>query len=76
MSRFFRLQVDEPALTEALFKFVVDPTPARNERPVIHELHEINPDMVSVLEHMIIDGVDQRNYVEEYVRAVLGEMLE
>lgn len=76
MSRFFRLQVDEPALTDALFKFVVDPTPARNERPVIHELHEINPDMVSVLEHMIIDGVDQRNYVEEYVRAVLGEMLE
>lgn len=76
MPRFFRLQVDEPALTDALFKFVVDPTPARNNRPVIHELHEINPDMVSVLEHMILDGVDQRYYVEEYVRAALGEMLE
>lgn len=75
MSRFFRLQVDEPALTEALFRFVIDPTPARSQRPVIHELHEINPEMVSVLETMVIDGVSQRRYVEEYVAAALGEML-
>lgn len=74
MSRFFRLQVDELALTDALFKFVTDPTPARNERPVIHELHEINPGMVSVLENMVIDGVNQRRYVEDYVVAALGEM--
>lgn len=75
MSRFFRLQVDEPALTDALFSFVTDPTPARNQRPVIHELHEINPEMVSVLEYMVIDGVNQRSYVAEYVLAALGEML-
>ncbi|MGZ3581781.1 MAG: hypothetical protein ACXWQR_12625 [Ktedonobacterales bacterium] len=75
MPRFFRIQVDEPALTDALFRFVLDPTPARNERPVIHELHEINPEMVSVLENMVIDGVNQRRYVEDYVVAALGEML-
>ena len=75
MPRFFRLQVDEPALTDALFKFVTDPTPARNERPVIHELHEINPEMVAVLENMVIDGVNQRHHVEDYVLAALGEML-
>lgn len=74
MSRFFRLQVDEPALTDALFHFVTDPTPARNQRPVIHELHEINPEMVSVLENMVIDGVNQRSYVADYVLAALGEM--
>lgn len=74
MSRFFRLQVNEPALTDALFKFVTDPTPARNERPVIHEVHEINPEMVSVLENMVIDGVNQRRYIEDYVAAALGEM--
>ena len=76
MPRFLRLQVDEPAFTDALFAFVSDPAPSRNERPVIHELHDVNPDMVSVLEHMVIDGVDKRVYVEDYVRAVLGEMLE
>lgn len=75
MSRYFRLQVDEPALTDALFRFVTDPTPARNQRPVIHELHEINPGMVSVLENMVIDGVNQRHYVEDYVAVALGEML-
>lgn len=76
MPRFFRLQVDEPALTDALFQFVVDPSATRTQRPVIDELYTINPDMVSVLEHMILDGVEQRLYVEQYVRAVLGDMLE
>lgn len=76
MSRFFRLQVDEPALTDALFAFVTDPRASRNNRPVINELHDVNPDMVSVVEHMVIDGVDQRQYVEDYVRAVLTDMLE
>lgn len=75
MSRFFHLQVDEPALTDALFSFVTDPAPTRNQRPVIHELHDLNPEMVSVLEYMVIDGVNQRSYVEEYVLAALGEML-
>lgn len=75
MSRYFHLQVDEPALTDALFGFVTDPTPTRNQRPVIHELHEFIPGMVSVLEYMVIDGVNQRRHVEEYVLAALGEML-
>lgn len=71
MGRFFRFQVDEVALTDALFAFVTDPTAARNERPVIHELHEVAPDMVPVLEHMILDGVEERQHVAAYVQAVV-----
>lgn len=72
MGRFFRFQVDEVALTDALFAFVTDPTAARNERPVIHELHEVAPDMVPVLEHMILDGVEERQHVAAYVQAVVN----
>jgi len=75
MSRFFRLQVDERALVDALFDFVVDPRATRNERPVIHELHEVAPQMVDVLEHMVLDGVDRREHVADYVQAALGELL-
>ena len=74
MPRYFRVQVDEPALTDALFEFVTDPRPSRNERPVIEELHDLNPEMVAVLEHMLLDGVDERRYVAEYVHAALAEM--
>jgi hypothetical protein len=71
--RFFRLQVDESALTDALFDFVVDPRASRNERPVITELHDVYPEMVDVLESMLLDGVEQRQHVAEYVHAVVGD---
>ena len=71
MSTFFRMHVDEDALTDALFAFVTDPRPSRNSREVITELHEIAPHMVYTLENMVIDGVEQRHYVAEYVRAAL-----
>jgi hypothetical protein len=74
MSRFFRIQVDEEALTDELFDFVTDPLPSRGERPVIDELHDTAPEMVEVLESMVIDGVDERHHVAEYVHAVVGEM--
>src|SRR5437588_5661740 len=57
MPRFFRLEVEENDLTDALFAFVVHPTPSRNELPVIQELHDFAPEMVPVLENMILDGV-------------------
>jgi hypothetical protein len=73
MPRFFRLQVEEGALTDALFAFVIHPDPSRNNLAVIQELHDFAPEMVPVLENMVIDGVDERQYVAEYVSAVLGD---
>jgi transcriptional regulator with XRE-family HTH domain len=76
MPRFFRLQVEEDALTDALFAFVIHPDPSRNQLPVIQELHDFAPEMVPVLENMVIDGVDERYYVAEYVSAVVGDSFE
>jgi hypothetical protein len=75
MPRFFRLQVEEDALTDALFAFVIHPDPSRNQLPVIAELHDFAPEMVPVLENMVIDGVDERHYVADYVAAVVGDGL-
>ena len=74
MPRFFRLQVDQDALTDELFAFVSDPHPSRSARPVIEELHEYAPEMVDVLECMVLDGVDERHYVAEYVDTVLRQV--
>ena len=77
MSQFFRLHVDEVALTDALFEFVIDPHASRNERPVISVLHEVAADMIPVLECMVIDGVEERQDVADYVHAVvIGYALE
>jgi hypothetical protein len=72
MSQFFRLHVDEVALTDALFEFVIDPQASRNELPVISVLHEVAPDMVPVLECMVLDGVEEREDVSDYVRAIIN----
>jgi hypothetical protein len=74
MSRFFRIEVDQAALTDELFAFVTDPHPSRNDRPVVDELHDVAPEMVDVLECMIIDGVDQRQFVADYVQTVMHEL--
>jgi hypothetical protein len=74
MSRFFRIQVDEAALTDELFAFVTDPHPSRNDRPVVDELHDVAPDVVDVLECMIIDGVEDRHFVADYVQSFMHEM--
>jgi hypothetical protein len=71
MPRLFRIQVDEGELTDALFEFVVDPRASRNDRPVVQELHDFAPEMVDVMESMVIDGVDERRYVADYVHAVI-----
>jgi hypothetical protein len=69
MSPFFRLQVDPDQLTDEMFAFVTDPHPSRNERPIIHELNDVHPESVDVLESMLLDGTDQRQDVADYVRA-------
>jgi hypothetical protein len=78
MSNIFQLLTHEEQLTDELFAFITDPSADnRNERAIISVLHEVLPQMVSVAECMILDGVDQRHYVEDYVHAVLsGEGLE
>ena len=73
-SPFFRLLVDESGLTDALFDFVTDPRGTRNERPVIQDLDDLAPTMVSVLEAMVLDGVEERHDVAAYVHAVLFGM--
>lgn len=70
-SPFFRLLVDEHGLTNALLDFVTDPRGSRNERPVIQDLHDLAPGMVSVLEAMVLDGVEERRDVADYVHAAL-----
>jgi hypothetical protein len=70
-SSVFRLLVDETGLTDALHEFVTHPRASRNELPVIQDLHEIAPGMVPVLESMVLDGVEKRQDVADYVHAVL-----
>ncbi len=76
MTRFFRLQVDENELTDEAFAFVTDPHPSRNERALIHELHDVYPEMVDVLECMILDGTEDRQDVAAYVHAVFSPFAE
>jgi hypothetical protein len=73
MSSFFRLQVDLDELTDAMFAFVTDPNPSRNDRPVIQELGDINHDLVDLLECMVLDGTDERQDVADFVESVFGQ---
>jgi hypothetical protein len=72
MTGLFRLQVDTEALTDAAFAFVTDPHPSRNERPVIQELNDLYPEMVDILECMVLDGTEERGDVAAYVNAVFA----
>jgi len=73
MSNIFKLLADQEKFTDELFAFVTDPSANnRNDRAIVSVLHEVAPQIVSVAECMIIDGVDERHYVEEYVHAVLN----
>ena len=73
MARLFRLEFDPETLTDELFEFVVEPSSERYRRPVVSELKAIAPGIIPVMELMIIDGVDERRHVADYVRAVLGD---
>jgi hypothetical protein len=70
MSRFL---ADEDKLTDELFAFITDQSAdSRNERAITSVLHEVAPQMISVAECMILDGVDERHYVADYVFAVIN----
>ena len=69
----FRLLSDQEKFTDELFAFITDHNADnRNERAIVSFLHEVAPQVVDVAECMIIDGVDERHYVADYVRALLG----
>ena len=73
MANIFQLLANQEKLTDELYGFITDPNADdRNERAIVSVLHEVAPQIVSVAECMIIDGVDQRHYVEDYVRAILS----
>ncbi len=58
-------------MTDALLAFVSDPRATRNDLPVIQDLHDLAPGMVPVLEAMVLDGVQERTDVAEYVHAAV-----
>ena len=68
----FRLSIDEETLTDELFAFVMDPRSTRYQRRVVKELRALAPGVIPVMEMMIIDGVDERRHVRDYVAAVIG----
>ena len=73
MSNVFRFLADEEKLTDELFAFITDPNADnRNERAIVSVLHEVLPQMVTVAECMILDGVEERRYVADYVHAALN----
>jgi len=72
VSNIFQFLANEEKLTDELFAFITDPSADnRNERAIVSVLHEVVPQMVSVAECMILDGVEERHYVADYVHAVL-----
>jgi hypothetical protein len=73
MGRLFRLEFDPETLTDELYAFVRDPSSNRYRRPVVSELRAIAPGMIPVMELMILDGVDERRHVADYVQALLSD---
>lgn len=72
MSSPFRIQVDLDALTDAMFEFVSNPHPSRNNLPVVQELSDLHPESVDVMESMLLDGTEERADVAAYVETVFG----
>jgi hypothetical protein len=63
---------DLDSVTDVCFGFVTDPSPRRGQRLAIVELQDIAPQVVDVLESMLIDGVEDRPDIAEYVQYVFG----
>lgn len=72
MTTLFRIQVDLDELTDAMFAFVSDPRPTRNNLPVVQELSDLHPESLDVLESMLLDGTEERADVAAYVETVFG----
>jgi hypothetical protein len=68
-----RFPTDVKQLTDEFHAFVTDPAPSRGDRPFIQDLHEAAPEMVEVLEHMVLDGVEAREDVAAYAEYLLNQ---
>ena len=75
-NRFFNFSVDIEQLTNEAYAFVIDPTPARNDREIVQALNDLNPDVVDVLECMVLDGTEERDDVMDFMSAVFAGALE
>lgn len=63
---------DLDSLTDLCFTFVTDPSPKRGQRLAMVELQDMAPQVVDVLEAMVLDGVDDRPEVAHYIQYVFG----
>ena len=72
MTSPFRIQVDLDALTDAMFEFVSDPRPTRNNLPVVQELSDLHPESLDVMESMLLDGTEERADVAADVETGFG----
>jgi uncharacterized protein YndB with AHSA1/START domain len=70
LRRLFRLQVDEVALTDELFAYLRDPAARGVDRPLVRWLRSVAPEVVPVLESMLLDGVEDRPDVAHFVHAL------
>jgi hypothetical protein len=61
---------DLEGLTDVCFTYVTDPHPSRSAYPVIESLQDVAPQVVEVLEAMVLDGVDEQHEVEDYLNFV------
>ena len=73
MANAFRLSFDQEALTDELYAFVTDPRSTRYARPIVRQLRAFAPGVIPVMEMMILDGVEERRHVHDYVVAVFGD---
>lgn len=68
---FIRFEFDRDELIDAAYEFVIDPRASRNQRPIVKALDDFNPEMVDILESMVLDGTEERQDVADYVDAAL-----
>ena len=75
MARLFRYKVDEAGLIDGIFQFVTEPSASvRNALPIVQELRE-GPNFLlpwDLVENMVLDGVDQREFVADWVHYAVG----
>ncbi|MGI8913599.1 MAG: hypothetical protein ACR2JY_07420 [Chloroflexota bacterium] len=77
MSRLFHYRVDEDGLIDGIFAFVTEPRASvRQAMPIVQELQE-GPNFLlpwDLVENMVLDGVDQRQFVADWVRFAVGQL--
>jgi hypothetical protein len=77
LARLFRYKVDEAGLIDGIFQFVTEPRASvRNALPIVQELRE-GPNFLlpwDLVENMVLDGVDQREFVADWVHYAVGSL--